>query len=250
MNIEGKNTVDSAKFKSPAVINDSGSELSDLPDEADPSHMQPTKNEVTQINENDKTESVVLADEHLMSTEVIEGGSASGDESEMSVVLDEPPEKKKKGRPRSSSGSTSKKTSMTVKPRKEKEASKDLSPDEEKIKKLQGWLLKCGIRKIWSRELGKFNTSKEKIQHLKTLLSNVGMTGQYSLAKAKRIKEERELAAEVAWVQQGASDWGRQSDKKITRSGRAADPPIIDSKKNSRGFEDFDFLGDQSDSDT
>jgi hypothetical protein len=48
------------------------------------------------------------------------------------------------------------------------------------------------------------------------------MTGQYSMAKAKKIKEDRELAAEVAWVQKGATDWGKESDEQVTtRAGKA-----------------------------
>jgi hypothetical protein len=62
-------------------------------------------------------------------------------------------------------------------------------------------------------------------------LVDIGMVGQYSMAKAKRIKEERELAAEVAWVQQGASDWGKESDGKLTRAGRSTATSIVDSKK-------------------
>jgi hypothetical protein len=47
------------------------------------------------------------------------------------------------------------------------------------------------------------------------------MTGQYSLAKAKKIKEDRELAAEVAAVQQGASDWGNETGRrKLIRGTR------------------------------
>jgi hypothetical protein len=42
------------------------------------------------------------------------------------------------------------------------------------------------------------------------------------MAKAKKIKEDRELAAEVAWVQKGATDWGKESDEQVTtRAGKA-----------------------------
>jgi hypothetical protein len=79
------------------------------------------------------------------------------------------------------------------------------------------------VRKFWSRELAKYDSSKEKIKHLKGLLEEVGMTGQYSMAKAKKIKEDRELAAEVAWVQKGATDWGKETDEQVTtRAGKAA----------------------------
>jgi hypothetical protein len=44
------------------------------------------------------------------------------------------------------------------------------------------------------------------------------MTGQYSLAKAKKIKEDRELAAEVEAVQKGAAVWGESDDDGATRT--------------------------------
>ena len=88
------------------------------------------------------------------------------------------------------------------------------------------------VRKFWSRELARFETPQEKIQHLKGLLVDVGMTGQYSIAKAKRIKEERELAAEVEWVQQGATDWGKESDGgPTTRAGKASTSAATSGRK-------------------
>lgn len=52
------------------------------------------------------------------------------------------------------------------------------------------------------------------------------MSGRYSAEKAKKIKEERELAAEVEAVQAGASEWGLEgSDKPMTRSSRNAQQP-------------------------
>ena len=76
---------------------------------------------------------------------------------------------------------------------------------------------------MWSRELAKCDTPKEKIQHLKHLLANVGMTGHYSIAKAKKIKDKRELDAEVASVQKGDTDWGRESEEMVTtRAGKAS----------------------------
>jgi hypothetical protein len=58
----------------------------------------------------------------------------------------------------------------------------DLSVDpvQEEIKRLQGWLVKCGIRKMWSRELAPYGTSKDKIKHLKEMLKDAGMDGRYS----------------------------------------------------------------------
>lgn len=80
------------------------------------------------------------------------------------------------------------------------------------------------------------------------------MTGQYSVAKAKKIKEDRELAAEVEWVQKSATDWGKEDDDErgiTTRAGKSTTAPTPGRKlvQKSRGFEGLDFLDDQSDSD-
>lgn len=85
------------------------------------------------------------------------------------------------------------------------------------------------------------------------------MTGRLSAEKAKKIKEERELRAEVEAVQLGAGEWGREEDthagkrKVSTRSMRTAPTSAaaeeVVAKKEIRGMEEFAFLDDQSDSD-
>lgn len=111
------------------------------------------------------------------------------------------------------------------------------------------------IRKVWSRELAKFDTPHAQIAHLKSLLTEIGMTGRLSAEKAKKIKEERELRAEVEAVQLGAGEWGREEDHNVgkrkvsTRSMRTAPMAEVVEKKEIRGIEEFAFLDDQSDSD-
>lgn len=110
-------------------------------------------------------------------------------------------------------------------------------------------MLKCGIRKFWSKELAKFETPKEKIKHLTGLLTDVGMTPRYSNEKAKKIKEERELQAEVEAVQEGAG-WAKMDNGRVnTRSTRSAPAVSTAEKKQIRGMEDLAFLDGQSDSD-
>lgn len=81
------------------------------------------------------------------------------------------------------------------------------------------------------------------------------MTGRYSAEKAKKIKEERELRAEVEAVQLGAGEWGHEEEgsgkrKVSTRSMRnaLAEKKVVE-KKEIRGIEEFAFLDGQSDSD-
>jgi hypothetical protein len=138
-------------------------------------------------------------DEKSTSTPKPSDPADEDNDSDMSVLIDDPPPKKKGGRAKKSTspGTTTKKT--TKKAATTAASSKDLSPDDEEIKRLQSWLIKCGIRKLWHRELAddKFPTSKAKIAHLKSMLTDAGMTGRFSAEKAKSIKESRELEAEL-----------------------------------------------------
>ena len=134
-------------------------------------------------------------------------------ESELSDVKDGPAPKAKKRRKGSGSdkpppASKAKAKKATKQPEKE-----DLSPDAAEIKRLQGWLLKCGIRKLWHKELAPYDSPKAKIKHLKDMLKDVGMDGRYSVEKASTIKERRELAADLEAVQEGNKQWGHESDE-------------------------------------
>jgi hypothetical protein len=118
-------------------------------------------------------------------------------------------------------------------------AKQDLSvdPDQEGIKRLQGWLVKCGIRKMWSRELAPYGTSKDKIKHLKEMLKSAGMEGRYSLEKARQIREERELQQDIKLVQEGNRLWGK-------KSGGEESDGVKPRKKLARGLKATAFLGD------
>ena len=59
-----------------------------------------------------------------------------------------------------------------------------------------------------SKELPTSMSSSEQISHLKGLLHSLGMTGRLSVEKAKKIKEERELLDELAFIQEGARNIG------------------------------------------
>jgi len=125
-------------------------------------------------------------------------------------VLDEEPQPSRK-RQQSSEAPKQKKTAPTKKKPTPKAKDADQNPDQSEIKRLQGWLIKCGIRKFWSKELAPYDTSKAKIKHLKEMLADAGMKGRYSLEKAKQIREERELKADLEMVQEGAKQWGTGS---------------------------------------
>ncbi len=137
-----------------------------------------------------------------------------GSESEMSVVIDDEPAKKPKrnssttAKPRKSGGSAKK-----ARQSKDAPAPTGGGGDEAEIDRLRSWLVKCGIRKKWSKELAPYDTTRAKIKHLRQMLSDAGMTGRYSAEKARRIKEERELNAEVQAVQESAQAWSKRGSR-------------------------------------
>ena len=160
-------------------------------------------------------------------------------ESELSSLIDEPPPKKKRQKKSPSNKPTRAEKSAKpakAKPSKSKDL-KDLDPQEAEIKRLQGWLVKCGIRKLWHKELAPYDTSRAKINHLKNMLQDVGMDGRYSVEKASKIKEQRELAAELDAVQEGAKRWGQVDSNEEGRKPRRL----------ARGFKDLALIRDGDD---
>lgn len=163
-------------------------------------------------DEEEVNDNTVDPDDDLSATENKDDEvKAAGDsESEMSVVLDEAPPKKQ--RKKSASAGTKAKAAPKAKTTKAAaKPAKEETPDEAEIKRLQGWLVKCGIRKLWHRELAPYDAPKAKIKHLKEMLKDAGMDGRYSEPKAKAIKERRELEADLEAVQEGAKQWGNES---------------------------------------
>ncbi|KAK7205126.1 hypothetical protein BZA70DRAFT_174159 [Myxozyma melibiosi] len=157
--------------------------------------------------------------------------------------------KKEKGSTAKASTESKMKSSTKTKATKTKRGSAAAvvsdDPLEQKIATLKSWIVKCGVRKQWSRELQPYSTKKEQIAHLQKILADLGMTPRYSLEKAKRIKEEREFQAEVAQLRAdagGAS--GSEEDDDRAKSG-----PATRGRKVVAGNFSVDFLGDQSESD-
>ncbi|KAI0148579.1 hypothetical protein GGR57DRAFT_235520 [Xylariaceae sp. FL1272] len=158
-----------------------------------------------------KTKTVTKSEESEEDTKVKKSPHVADDsDSSLSSVIDDPPPKRGKAK-----GTKVAPKSKVTAP---KAAPKELTGDEAEIKKLQAQLVKCGVRKIWGIELKKFgDDSKAKVRHLKKMLSDVGMDSRFSEAKAKEIKERRELLGELEAVNEMNSLWGRGG-----RGGRAS----------------------------
>jgi hypothetical protein len=163
--------------------------------------------------------------------------NAEASDSDLSVLIDEGPKPKKKRKGSAPSEKRGRKPSA-AKPK----ADNDTDPDSAEIKRLQSWLVKCGIRKLWGKELKPYETPKAKIKHLKDMLSDAGMTGRYSLEKANQIKEERELRADIEAVKEGAERWGKEKNAKEEESvdGDGRTKP---KRRLIRGAQILDFLG-------
>lgn len=146
------------------------------------------------------------------------------DDSDMSSLIDESPAKKK---PQKASQKAAKGKKEPAKSKAKAKPKAEEDPNSAEIKRLQGWLVKCGIRKVWGKELANCDTPKEKIKHLKGMLSDAGMDGKYSVEKAARIKEQREFAKDLEEIQAGAAAWGKQQVTETGRPRRAANraPP-------------------------
>lgn len=167
----------------------------------------------------------------------LETDKGAESESEMSIVLDNPPKGKKRD---TVSGKTVAKNSGISKASKRPEPSAE--PEAQEIKRLQGWLVKCGVRKIWGKELAPYDTPKLKIRHLKDLLSQIGMTGRFSAEKAKQIREERELKFDLEEVQHGAKLWGMEQT--------VEDTSVKPRRRLARGFKELDFLNSDEGAET
>jgi hypothetical protein len=227
-----------AKSSSPVIESDEEEDEENNAPKSEPETKAATtdseaEDEQPQTNETSETIKPDEDDEKATSPAKLSEPADEDNDSDMSVLIDDPPPKKKGGRAKKSTspGTAAKKPAKTTKKAAATTASsKELSPDEEEIKRLQSWLLKCGIRKLWHRELAddKFPTSKAKIAHLKSMLTDAGMTGRFSAEKAKSIKEARELEAELEAArdfeqQFGTGGRGRRAKKNAPVKDQGSD---------------------------
>ncbi|KAJ1905522.1 hypothetical protein LPJ81_001877, partial [Coemansia sp. IMI 209127] len=80
--------------------------------------------------------------------------------------------------------------------------SKDISAGSKTaIDNLKSYISKCGLRKVWSKELAGMNGAQQ-IRHLKKTLEDLGMDGRPTVEKCKKIKAKRELQAELVAMDQ------------------------------------------------
>lgn len=202
--------------KSQKVAASKGRRSTTLAASSDSDELDDESAEDSQSNAETPPKSNAAAPKKQKQNETTRVTSAADDESDMSSVLDEsPPPKRKKSSLSSDAPNKAKKArqSATEKTSKTKKDTASLSPQDEEIKRLQSWLVKCGIRKVWGNYLKPYTTPREKIVHLKSMLSDAGMDGRFSEDKARKIKERRELAADLEAVKEGEKNWGVEEDE-------------------------------------
>ncbi|KAF4449755.1 transcription factor [Fusarium austroafricanum] len=180
------------------------------------------------------------SDEEGNASKQDEGNPAVDEEEEYSDVIDEPVKPKRKKEKKE----TGNKPAKAPKAAHKKVTTSD-DPNTEEIKRLQGQLTKCGVRKLWHNELKKYgDDAKAKIRHLKRMLTDIGMDGRFSEAKAREIKERRELLAEVESAQEMSALWGVEGRGRASRS-KSKSAKIVE----SGGSDAEENDGDENDDD-
>lgn len=69
----------------------------------------------------------------------------------------------------------------------------------QQIQQLKNYILRCGVRKVWKKELEGSSVS-QSISKLKKILQDLGMKGRPSLAKCKVIRDRLELEKEMKGI--------------------------------------------------
>jgi len=155
---------------------------------------------------------------------LLKSAEVDASESEMSVLIDEEPPPKKRRQKKDSSSKPTKSSKPKTEPKVKAEpkptvTKSDLSPQEEEIKQLQSQLMKCGIRKMWHNELKNCTTPSAKVKHLKDMLKEAGMEGRFSEAKAREIKERRELEKDIEEAKDFDAKFGAREEKERRKLG-------------------------------
>ncbi|TRM57882.1 hypothetical protein BD626DRAFT_550870 [Schizophyllum amplum] len=171
-------------------------------------------------------------------------------DSEMSVLIDEPPKRARKS-------STKEKGKGATKASKPRKSAGELSKDEETIKRLKSFVVACGVRKVWSKVFKDADKPSDQIRILRKMLADLGMSGRLSMEQARAIKEQRELAQELEDVQQFAAKVAGRSSRSAAKKAKEAEADSDDEKivsdeeaapRRNAHRSIMAFLADQSDS--
>ncbi|KAJ2324304.1 hypothetical protein GGI00_005368 [Coemansia sp. RSA 2681] len=147
-----------------------------------------------------------------------EDNEQSGNESESSD-FDEPavaaPTVQRKRAP-----ATNKSPQAAKRAKKDESGGKVSKASETTITNLKQYITKCGLRKVWSKELAGLSGAQQ-IQHLKDVLNELGMEGRPTLEKCKKIKAKRDLLAELEEIGGGGEAADAKPDLEQASVGRS-----------------------------
>ncbi|OJT07692.1 hypothetical protein TRAPUB_1453 [Trametes pubescens] len=170
-------------------------------------------------------------------------------DSEMSVLIDETPPARKRRR-KGESGEPPKAKAPKGKKRGET-AGKELTKDEEDVKRLKSLVVACGVRKVWAKEFKDVEKPADQIRRLKKMLTDLGMSGRMSLEQAKAIKAKREFEQELEDVQEFASkiksgpSASRRKKDAVSDNEEESEIEVVPKRKTARQSI-MAFLGDES----
>ena len=93
------------------------------------------------------------------------------------------------------------------------------APADDRVAKLKMYISKCGVRKVWAKELAGMS-EKQQVSKLEAYLKDeLGMEGRPSLDKCKAIKAKLELKKELADIDTSLIiSEGRPSRRKVRKS--------------------------------
>ncbi|KAI8640163.1 hypothetical protein BD408DRAFT_434497 [Parasitella parasitica] len=136
--------------------------------------------------------------------------------------------------------------SFTPPPAKKKATSKSTksntapTKDDESVKRLKQFINKCGVRKVWAKELAECRSTTAEIRKLKSILEELGVHGRPTLEKCEAVKKERELKAELDSLDTNLiiNETGRRTRSRNNGSSRPT--YAVDSSSSSEEEEDDD----------
>lgn len=91
------------------------------------------------------------------------------------------------------------KKAAAKRPAKRAPVRRSASAEEASVVRLKGYIAKCGVRRIWKRELDGL-TPREALAKLSDTLRSLGVEGRPTLEKCKAVKRRREFEEEMSAI--------------------------------------------------
>lgn len=106
---------------------------------------------------------------------------------------------------------------------------------EAHLDRLKSYVFKCGVRKVWKKELEDLNTT-QSISKVNKILEDLGMEGRPTLQKCKNIKERREYEKELEVIDKSNIIDSKRRSRSISK--------LRDNESRADSFDYLSRLGD------